>query len=79
VVGAWSANPQHAVIPDGARWHYMASSDALRKLNQECLQAPKAGVASSNHAGGTSVYVAQRCFVSFGFLGRFGSWSVRGP
>jgi hypothetical protein len=39
VVGAWSANPQHAVIPNGARWHYMASSDALRKLNKERLQA----------------------------------------
>ena len=39
VVGAWSANPQHALIPDGARWHYMASSDALRAPNQELLQA----------------------------------------
>jgi len=39
VVGAWSVDPQHAVISDGARWHYMASSDALRRLNQKGLQA----------------------------------------
>jgi hypothetical protein len=39
VVGAWSVNPQHAVISDGVRSHYMASSDALRALNQERLQA----------------------------------------
>ena len=29
LVGAWSVNPRHAVVPLGVRWRYMARSEAL--------------------------------------------------
>jgi hypothetical protein len=55
VVGAWSVNPRHAVVPSGAGWHYNASSGHLSTRPQGGLAgSPKAGVAGSNPAGGTS-------------------------
>ena len=61
VVGAWSVNPRHAVVSIGVRWRYMASSDALSACQPGGLAgSPKAGVAGSNPAGGTSEAIFRR-------------------
>ena len=54
MVGAWSVNRRHAMVSVGVGWRYIASSEHLSGPRLGGLAgSPKAGVAGSNHAGGT--------------------------